>query len=327
MKKLKIHSNQNGIALMVVLWVLVLLMGLATEFAFSMKGEVNTTRNFKEDIQTYHLAKAGVHMAMAEILSPASFHALNQDFGLIMGPTTKGSDKKPSNSEEVSYRSPIRQNIKFGPGVISYSIEDENSKIPINKTTRDILVKVLTKIGIESKDKKDIIADSILDWIDSDKTHRLNGAENDFYQNLSPPYFPKNAPIENLDELTKVREVDKKTLYGFDKRKGLIDFFTTYNVETINPNTAKPEILSVIFSETQAKTIMKEREKKGFYDKTTSSYFRVRSTGKAEDSPTNHSISTVIQKISKKEGPILLTHYWNDNILNNHDRSELTGNQ
>ena len=46
---------------MVVLWVLVLLMAMATEFAFSMKGEVNTTRNFKEDIETYHLAKAGIH--------------------------------------------------------------------------------------------------------------------------------------------------------------------------------------------------------------------------------------------------------------------------
>ena len=72
---------------------------------------------------------------------------------------------------------------------------------------------------------------------------------------------------------------------------------------------------------------MKEREKKGFYDKTTSSYFRIMSTGKFKDSPTNHSISTVIQKISEKEGPILLTHYWNDNTFNNHDRSKLTGNQ
>jgi type II secretory pathway component PulK len=38
MKKLK--DNQRGIALMAVLWVLVLLIALATEFAFSMKTEV-----------------------------------------------------------------------------------------------------------------------------------------------------------------------------------------------------------------------------------------------------------------------------------------------
>ncbi len=322
MKIFKLHTNQSGIALMMVLWVLVLLMALATEFAFSMKGEVNTTRNFKEDIQTYHLAKAGIHLAMAEILSPSSFHALHRDFGLILG-TPEG---EPTDSDKTAYRSPTRQEIQFGPGVITYSLEDENSKIPINKTTRNILVKVLTTAGIESKEKKDIIADSILDWIDPDKTHRLNGAENDFYQSLIPPYFAKNAPIESLDELSKVRGIDEKILYGTNQRKGLINFFTTYNVKSVNPNTASSEILSVIFSESQAKMIMKEREKKGFYDKTISDYFRIRSTGKVRGSPTNHTISTVVQKISEKEGPVILTHYWNDNSFKSLQDRELTSN-
>ena len=58
---------------------------------------------------------------------------------------------------------------------------------------------------------------------------------------------------------------------------------------------------------------MKERGKKGFYDNTTSDYFRIRSTGDVERSPTNHTINTVVQKISEKEGTIILTHYWNDN--------------
>ena len=326
MKIFKLHTNQSGIALIVVLWVLVLLMALATEFAFSMKGEVNTTRNFKEDIQTYHLAKAGIHLAMAEILSPSSFHALHRDFGLILGAPIKGSEGEPTDSDKTAYRSPTRQEIQFGPGVITYSLEDENSKIPINKTTRNILVKVLTTAGIESKEKKDIIADSILDWIDPDKTHRLNGAENDFYQSLIPPYFAKNASIESLDELSKIRGIDEKILYGTDQRKGLINFFTTYNVKSVNPNTASSEILSIIFSESQAKMIMKEREKKGFYNKTTSDYFRIRSTGKVRGSPTNHTISTVVQKISEKEGPVILTHYWNDNSFKSLQDRELTSN-
>jgi type II secretory pathway component PulK len=184
----------------------------------------------------------------------------------------------------------------------------------------------LTSAGIESKEKKDVIADSILDWIDSDKNHRLNGAENDFYQNLIPPYFAKNAPIENLDELSKIRGIDEKILYGTNQRKGLINFFTTYNVKSVNPNTASPEVLSIIFSESQAKSIMKEREKKGFYDNTTSDYFRIRSTGEVEGSPTNHTINTVVQKISEKEGPIILTHYWNDNSFENLYKRELTDN-
>jgi len=327
MKTFKLHTNQNGIALMVVLWVLVLLMGLATEFSFSMKGEVNTTRNFKEDIQSYHLAKAGVHLAMAEILSPSSFHASDKDFGLIMGPSNKELRIDLPEVDRMAYRSSMRQEIEFGPGTITYRIEDENSKIPINKTPLNILVKVLTTIGVESKEEKDIIANSILDWIDSDKNHRLNGAENGYYQSLTPPYFSKNAPIENLDELSMVRGIDKKILYGTDQNEGLINFFTTYNVKSVNPNTASPKILSIIFTESQAKSIIKKREKKGFYDKTTSDYFRIRSTGKIKDSPTNHTINTVVQKTFEKENPIILTHYWNDNSFKNFYKPEQKINQ
>jgi general secretion pathway protein K len=322
MKIFKLHNNENGIALMVVLWVLVLLMALATEFAFSMKGEVNTTRNFKEDIQSYHLAKAGVHLAMAEILSPLGFHGLHNDFKLIADPLIKELRNDLTKIDQTTYRSSIPQKIEFGSGIITYRLEDENSKIPINKTTLDTLVKVLTTIGVKSKREKDIIANSILDWIDSDKNHRLNGAENDFYQNLTPPYFSKNAPIESLDELAMIRGIDEKILYGTDQNNGLINYFTTYNIKSVNPNTASQKILSIVFSESQAKSIIKEREKKGFYDKTTSDYFRIRSTGKMKNSPTNHTINTVVQKTFEKKKPIILTHYWNDNSYKNFYKPE-----
>ena len=313
MKILRLYTNQNGIALMVVLWVLVLLMALATEFAFSMKGEVNTTRNFKEDAETYHLAKAGIHLGMAEVLLPASFHALHPDRGLVIGPPTMKAQEEATEGAKNTYRSIEREGIPLGRGTITYSLEDENSKIPINKATRNTLVKVLTIAGVENGEKRDIIADSILDWIDANKNHRLNGAENDFYQNLTPPYFAKSAPIENLDELLKVRGINEKILYGNDKQLGLNQFFTVYNLKSINANTASPEVLSVIFSESQVKLIMSTRVEKGFHDNSTSDYFRIRSTGRIEGSPTNHTINTVIQKIFGKDGPKLLTHYWNDN--------------
>ena len=313
MKVLRLYTNSNGIALLVVLWVLVLLMAVATEFAFSMKGEVNTTRNFKEDAETYHLAKAGIHLGMAEVLLPASFHALHPDRGLVIGPPTMKAQEEATEGAKNTYRSIEREGIPLGRGTITYSLEDENSKIPINKATRNTLVKVLTIAGVENGGKRDIIADSILDWIDANKNHRLNGAENDFYQNLTPPYFAKNAPIENLDELLKVRGINEKILYGNDEQLGLNQFFTVYNLKSINANTASPEVLSVIFSESQVKLIMSTREEKGFYDNSTSDYFRIRSTGRIEGSPTNHTINTVIQKIFGKDGPKLLTHYWNDN--------------
>ncbi len=317
MKIFKRHNNQSGIALMVVLWVLVLLIALATEFAYSMKGEVNATKNFKEDIEAYHIAKAGINLAMAEILYPASFHAFHKDYGLVSGKLISQVKKEKPEINTTPYRIPLRRNIQFGRGIITYTLEDENKKIPINRTTRDILVKVLTLAGVETGENKDIIADSILDWIDTNKNHRLNGAENEFYQNLIPPYFPKNAPIENIDELIKIRGINKSILYGTDQHPGLNQFFTVYNVATVNPNTSSLEILSAVFSIPQAKMILKKREKIGFYDNTKSNYFKVTSTGRIEGSATNHTIVAVMQRILKKNDPIILTHYWNDNSFIN----------
>ena len=81
----KIKNNEKGIALMAVLWVLVILIALATEFAFSMKMEVNTTRNHKEDMESYYLSKAGFNLALAELFPKALFHSIHEEHGLIIG--------------------------------------------------------------------------------------------------------------------------------------------------------------------------------------------------------------------------------------------------
>ena len=81
----KYKSNEKGIALMAVLWVLVILIALATEFAYSMKMEVNTTRNYKENAESYYLSKAGINLALAELFKVARFHSINEEYGWITG--------------------------------------------------------------------------------------------------------------------------------------------------------------------------------------------------------------------------------------------------
>jgi hypothetical protein len=61
------------------------------------------------------------------------------------------------------------------------------------------------------------MADSILDWIDSDKTPRPSGAELDYYEQSGLQYAPRNAVPVALEELLLVREVTRKMLYGDDE--------------------------------------------------------------------------------------------------------------
>ena len=352
-------NNQRGIAMMVVLWVLVLLIALATEFAFSMKTEVNTTRNFKEDIEAYHLAKAGIALAMTELITPVRFHSIHPEHGWIYAkpviaqgdvtqrdPKTGGAVIKEfeikkfeindpnaptEENAEKEYEVIERKDIPVGEGIVSYSITDENSRISINTASRGVLIKALEISGIEVGEERDIIADSILDWIDEDSNHRINGAENSYYEGLSPPYKAKNGRIETLEELLKVRGMTKEIFYGTSKeeltnpdaeprepskiRGGWQDLFTVYNTETVNPNTAGPRVLAILFGQKEFDDILKQKKEKGFYNESKSTHFRVQATGSFKDSQTRHSISVVLEKPGGDENAGLLTHYWNDNHI------------
>ena len=203
----KHNSSQSGIAMMIVLWVLVLLIALATEFAFSMKMEVNTTRNYKEDTEGYYLAKAGLNLALAELIKGASFHSIHEEHGWITGNLASAEETNPApgvdtegvKAEEFSIIN--RTDIELDNGTITYTIRDENGKISINSASKGILNKLLAYSGVSEKLDQDTISDSILDWIDPNKNHRLNGAEDDYYRTQSPPYYAKNGKIETLDEL------------------------------------------------------------------------------------------------------------------------------
>lgn len=68
------------------------------------------------------------------------------------------------------------------------------------------------------------ISEAIFDWIDEDDEQRTYGAENEYYQSLSPPYECKNAKIETLDELLLIRGITPQILFGEDaNRNGLLD--------------------------------------------------------------------------------------------------------
>lgn len=317
MKKLK--SNQSGIALMIVLWVLVLLIALATEFAFSMKMEVNTTRNYKEDTESYHLAKAGINLALAELLKTSRFHSIHDEYGWIAEKTIPATNSEGSAEEAQEFDIVNRSDIEFENGTITYKIRDENGKISINSASKVVLNKLLEYSGVKEKLDRDTISDSILDWIDADKNHRINGAEDDYYRSQRPPYYAKNGKFETLGELLKVRGMTEEILYGSTEEdgelKGIVQFLTIYNFSSVNPNTATEEVLNIIYPPEQVEVILNNRAAKGYHSNSISNFFRVTSTGKVQGSRTEHTLETVLEKTGSGNNARMVVHYWNDNVL------------
>src|SRR3989338_10243082 len=122
-------SSERGVALMMVLWVMVFLTVIVSEFAHSMRVEVNITRNFKEEAEALSLSEAGLNLAFAEILRDLDYTASDEEVSVIFV-------KKEIEKEQIVDK-PVRKGIKLGSGSLNYSIIDEDSKININNASRD----------------------------------------------------------------------------------------------------------------------------------------------------------------------------------------------
>ena len=339
-------------ALMMVLWVMVFLTVIVSEFAHSMRVEVNITRNFKEEAEALSLSEAGLNLAFAEILRDLDYLGSDKDGDTVF--IKKGSESNKENMEDK----PVRKGIKLGSGSINYSIIDEDSKININNASRDTIVKLLELSGVEAGEMRDAIADSIEDWRDEDSLHRLNGAEEDYYMSLPSLYHCKNGNFDTVEELLMVKGMTTEILYGNmefasrsarkdneepenEKYAGIYQSLTVFGSGTINLNTAPELLLRVVKGDEEAKNIiLKRQENNGVYDESQKSYmFAIESTGiigvgsretsassvepsgvesregESEKGFNNRTTKVICRKDGSGKDAKITLRYWNDNYI------------
>ncbi len=242
---MRIVGNDRGVALFLVLWVLMLLMVIVGEFCQTMRTEVNITRNFKEETEAYYIAEAGFNRAVRELvkneIAPPTSTPAHQKLGNVFSELLKktGEDEGPSGDdpgeteEEPGWRVGVDITpVPFGGGEYKASIGNESGKIDINRADERFLKMLLDTFDLEDMDKT-IIIDSILDWRDADDLHRLNGAEDDYYESLTPSYESRDAPFASVDELLLVRGVTREIFFG-----GLKDMITVYSGEPARSDPA-----------------------------------------------------------------------------------------
>jgi general secretion pathway protein K len=254
-------------ALVLVLWVLALLSVIVLEFCFSMRTEVNITRNFKETGQLYYFAHGGIQRAIAELI-------YRSDPALHQKRTLPGVEE--STEMEQEWRIDGRPYpVPFQQGEAEVRVTSESGRINLNNAP-DVVLRRVLKYFVEAGEERDVIVDSILDWRDTDDLHRLNGAENDYYRSLTEPYDCKNGPFDAVEELLLVRGITPELFYGKKSkdseeegiaRVGLRDIFTVFStVPQLDINAAPVEVLVVFFGipGSLAKQIVAVREEKTF---------------------------------------------------------------
>jgi general secretion pathway protein K len=254
------EQSQSGIAIIIVLISIFVLTMLAGGFAYSMKVETRLAQNANSEAELEWLGRSGVEYArwvLAEQLKipQEPYDALNQVWA--GGPGGIGTSNSPLAE--------VQREVHLGNGKFTWKIIDLERKANINVADQTMLSQALGVIGVDAGEQTP--AGSILDWIDPDDSTHPDGAENDYYHSLNPPYDCKNGPIDDLSELLFVKGITPELYWGdfstnhppaaFQGRVnkfgqqitypfGLVDLFTPLSDGRININTASAEVLQLV---------------------------------------------------------------------------------
>ena len=245
--------RQNGVALMIVLWVIMVLSLMISGFAFTMHVETQVASYSRKELKAEMLARSGVEVAQMQLL-------LDKRRATDAGIDTTQQEWATNDTWYVDHA--------LGDGIYNVKVIDEESKMPINEATSGQLHQLLAALNVDPAES-DIIVDSILDWMGPGDLHRLNGAKtDDYYKNLDPPYRCKNAPLDRIEELLLVRGVTPELFYGAPAkdeepaRPGLVDLVTVTSHGQINVNTAPSTVLqgALELNDAEVEVILARRE-------------------------------------------------------------------
>ena len=251
-------SNEQGVALIIVLWIFIFLFAVAFNFSATVREEADATHRFNEDTEGYYLALAGFQRGLYEyVTQPPTIQQQQPQ------PQQQQQKESPAGFFDGTWR---EENL--GNGISKVRLIDEAGKINLNRTDENTFRRIFTNLGIEEP-QISILTDSILDWIDPDDLHRINGAENDYYQSLSPPYSAKNGPFDSVEDLLWVRGVTSELFFGSrregeEEKVGLRQIFTVDSpIDRVNLRTAPAEVIHALMgiSLEKSRAFIEQRKK------------------------------------------------------------------
>ena len=245
--------NRRGSILIITLWILAILSLLAISFAHHTAVGIKLTEYHISSLKNLYICKAGIKRACYELNKDKEYDSLNGSWS--NNPEAFKNAGVGDGAFTVSYQ--IEKDVDEINTV--YGMIDEERKLNINKLVkngvRDVIRLSQIKKLFEILDIDTVIADYIVDWLDSDSQ---GDGEEDFYQGLSVPYYCKNDLIECLEEMYLIRGI---TAGIFKKLK---PYITIYGDGKINVNTAGKEVFAALgMDDTLAQQIIDYRAQDG----------------------------------------------------------------
>jgi general secretion pathway protein K len=259
--KVALHSSRRAFAVLMVMVVVTVLSILAGALAVFLKVESQLAANSNDSEKLLWVGRAGVERACWILANePPGPTSLKQIWA--GGPGIGAETNSPLMGVTLT-------GYPVGDCTVDISMVEQESKHNVNTADDQLLRQILTAMGAKP-DEISTVADSIRDWIDGDDATKPAGAESDYYQGQMPPYFAKDAPVDDIEELQLIKGVTPLVFKGgsvedpsipFKRHKlgfnagpgpsedllfGLRDVLTPYSSGKVNINTVSSNVLACI---------------------------------------------------------------------------------
>lgn len=213
--------GQQGIALIIVLWITTLLMLIASSFIYAMRTDVRIVANSLVRARLEAAADAAVQRGILEMLKPPQ---------LPNRWTTDG----------------VGQSWSYQGVAVDVSMTDESGKIDINAASDGLMRGLFLAQGMKDEEAA-ALTDAMLDWRDPDSLKRLRGAEEAEYLAAGYSYKPANAAFQSNEELRLVMGITPEL---FEKVAPLITIYSRQ--PGINASIASRGVLRALPGATDA---------------------------------------------------------------------------
>lgn len=213
--------KQQGFVLVLTLWVMVIVAIAAGYFAERVARSVELAQQSRQNTRAI-IDMAGTR---AEILYRLGTTSMTE-YGLGRGNTVIALDNSPYH----------------GLGNTLVRLQDNLGLLNLNMTDDDRLQRFLGQMGIPAEQRGHLI-DTLHDFVDADKLHRLNGAEDAEYLALNLPP-PANRNLITPWEARRI--IGWRDFPQLWQNGRLAELTTTSSSTGINPNTAPAEVLATL---------------------------------------------------------------------------------
>jgi general secretion pathway protein K len=241
--------RREGVVLLVVLFFVLLLTSSIATFLRRVAVDAGVATNRDRARQAEALARGGVRLAQVLLL---------EDLRLQQGQGVPKVDSPHSVWARVA-----GVNLIDDPDVsLVLDIEDAGARINLNgflkKGSMDpqkrlllgqFLAGVIAAMPGKSDEKRydpAVLADNLIDWVDTDDVRQSGGPEDEPYQRRDPPYRSPNRPLLSVEELRLIDGFDGPLVEALRPYVTVFPLFPPSDALTINLNTAPPWVLAQI---------------------------------------------------------------------------------